>query len=59
MNKTERLLLALTEDEMKRLEDAAKFEGVTKQEIVRRVIAKIPVLGVIVNETVKWYEEPK
>ena len=47
MTKDERLLIAI-EDELKdRLQAAASLEGVSMSEMVRRLIAQIPVIGYI------------
>ncbi len=47
MTKDERLLIAIDAELKDRLQAAASFEGVSMSEMVRRLIAQIPVIGYI------------
>ena len=47
MTKDERLLIAIDAKLKDRLQAAASFEGVSMSEMVRRLIAQIPVIGYI------------
>ena len=47
MTKDERLLIAIDAELKDRLQAAASIEGVSMSEMVRRLIAQIPVIGYI------------
>lgn len=51
--------LRMDEDMKQRLQDAADIEGVTISEIMRRLIDKLPRLGVIKDGLVNWYDNNK
>lgn len=52
------MLVIRLEDELKdRLQAAASFEGVSMSEMVRRLIANVPLTGVIVNGKVNFNKE--
>lgn len=54
MNKDERLLIAIDKELKSRLRAAAEYDGVTMSEMIRRLIAQIPVIGRIDDERVIW-----
>lgn len=55
MAKSEILILRIDAELKKVLQDAAEFEQVSMSEIVRRLIDKLPRLGVIKDGLVEWY----
>ena len=55
MSKSETIIVRVTDDMRKALEDAAAVENVTISEILRRLIVKLPRLGVIRDGLVEWY----
>ncbi len=56
MNKDERFLLVLDSEMKARLKAAAEFEGISMNEFVRRLIAKVPVIGTIRDGKIDWKE---
>lgn len=55
MNKSEILIMRLDAELKQRLQDAAEIEKVSMSEIVRRLIVKLPRLGIIKDNLVEWY----
>lgn len=55
MAKSEILIMRLDAELKKSLQDAAELEHVSMSEIVRRLIVKLPRLGVIRDGLVEWY----
>ena len=55
MSKSETIIVRVTDDMRKALEDAAAIEKVSISEILRRLIVKLPRLGVIRDGLVEWY----
>ena len=55
MAKSEILIMRLDAEMKKSLQDAAEIEKVSMSEIVRRLIVKLPRLGVIRDGLVEWY----
>lgn len=55
MAQNEILIMRLDAELKKRLQDAAELEQVSMSEIVRRLIDKLPRLGVIKDGLVEWY----
>ena len=56
-NKTTIVGVRMTDEMRKALEDAAAVENVTISEILRRLIVKLPRLGIIKDGLVEWYGE--
>ena len=56
-NKTTIVGVRMTDEMRKSLEDAAAIEKVTISEILRRLIVKLPRLGIIKDGLVEWYGE--
>ena len=54
-NKTTIVGVRMTDEMRKALEDAAAIEKVTISEILRRLIVRLPRLGVIKDGLVEWY----
>ena len=54
-NKTTIVGVRMTDEMRKALEDAADIENVTISEIMRRLIVRLPRLGVIKDGLVEWY----
>jgi len=54
-NKTTIVGVRMTDEMRKALEDAAAIEKVSISEILRRLIVKLPRLGVIKDGLVEWY----
>lgn len=54
-NKTTIVGVRMTDEMRKSLEDAAAIEKVTISEILRRLIVKLPRLGIIKDNLVEWY----
>lgn len=54
-NKTTIVGVRMTDEMRKALEDAAASEKVSISEILRRLIVKLPRLGVIKDGLVEWY----
>lgn len=59
MNKSETIIVRVTDEMRKALQDAADIENVTISEIMRRLIDKLPRLGVIKDGLVNWYDNNK
>lgn len=59
MSKSETIIVRVTDEMRKALQDAADIEGVTISEIMRRLIDKLPRLGVIKDGLVNWYDNNK
>ena len=57
MSKSETIIVRVTDDMRKALEDAAEIEHVSVSEIMRRLIDKLPRLGVIKDGLVEWYSK--
>ena len=57
MKKEERLLIAIDAELKERLAAAASFEGVSMSEMVRRLIAQVPVVGLVKDDRVVWNKE--
>ena len=57
MAQSEILIMRLDAELKQRLQDAAEFEQVSMSEIVRRLIDKLPRLGVIKDGLVEWYSK--
>ena len=55
MAKSEILILRIDAELKKVLQDAAEVEHVSMSEIVRRLIVKLPRLGIIKDNLVEWY----
>ena len=55
MNKSETIIVRVTDEMRKSLQDAAAIEKVSISEIMRRLIVKLPRLGVIKGGLVEWY----
>ena len=56
-NKTTIVGVRMTDEMRKALEDAAAIEKVSISEILRRLIVKLPRLGIIKDGLVEWYGE--
>ena len=54
-NKTTIVGVRMTDEMRKALEDAADIENVTISEIMRRLIVRLPRLGIIKDNLVEWY----
>ena len=54
-NKSTIVGVRMTDEMRKALEDAADIENVTISEIMRRLIVKLPRLGIIKDNLVEWY----
>ena len=54
-NKTTIVGVRMTDEMRKALEDAAAIEKVSISEILRRLIVKLPRLGIIKDNLVEWY----
>ena len=54
-NKTTIVGVRMTDEMRKALQDAADIENVTISEIMRRLIVRLPRLGVIKDGLVEWY----
>jgi hypothetical protein len=59
MSKSETIIVRVTDEMRKALQDAADIENVTISEIMRRLIDKLPRLGVIKDGLVEWYDNNK
>lgn len=59
MSKSETIIVRVTDEMRKALQDAADIENVTISEIMRRLIDKLPRLGVIKDGLVNWYDNNK
>ena len=57
MKKEERLLIAIDAELKERLAAAASLEGVSMSEMVRRLIAQVPVVGLVKDDRVVWNKE--
>jgi len=57
MKRSEILIMRLDAELKQRLQDAAELEQVSMSEIVRRLIDKLPRLGVIKDGLVEWYSK--
>ena len=55
MSKSETIIVRVTDEMRKSLQDAADIEKVTISEILRRLIVKLPRLGIIKDNLVEWY----
>ena len=56
MKKEERFLLVLDQEMKDKLKAAADADGISMNEFVRRLIAKIPTIGVVKDGKVTWSE---
>lgn len=59
MSKSETIIVRVTDEMRKALEDAAEIEHVSVSEIMRRLIDGLPRLGVIKDGLVNWYDNNK
>ena len=59
MTKDERLLIAIDAELKDRLQAAASFEGVSMSEMVRRLIAQVPVVGYVDGELIHMADAGK
>ena len=51
------LVIRLDAELKERLAAAASFEGVSMSEMVRRLIAQVPVVGLVKDDRVVWNKE--
>jgi hypothetical protein len=59
MSKSETIIVRVTDEMRKALQDAADIENVTISEIMRRLIDELPRLGFIKDGLVEWYDNNK